>query len=148
MVRSMLHRRQGLVAPYTEHGRLRYESDTRTLFHESNRIALTQRETLVASLLFQQLRRYVRHDEIMQALCEMGQSECSPALVSLYIHRINKKIRPFDVQIGFKRGYGYRLHADPSRQSSHTTVEWLGVFKSQEFQPINPRAPQLSPNHP
>ena len=147
MIRSMLHRRQGLVATYTEHGLLRYESDTRTLFCESERIPLTERETLVASLLFQHLGRYVRHDEIMQALCTGGRRECAPALVSLYIHRINKKIRPYGVRIGFKRGYGYRLHADFSKQSSLPRVECLGAFKDKEFQSINPRTPRLSPNH-
>ena len=146
MIRSMLHRRQGLVATYTEHGLLRYESDTRTLFCESERIPLTERETLVASLLFQHLGRHVRHDEIMRALCAVGRRECAPALVSLYIHRINKKIRPYGVRIGFKRGYGYRLHADLSKQSSLPRVECLGAFKDKEFQSINPRTPRLSPN--
>ena len=147
MIRSMLHRRQGLAATYTEHGLLRYERDTRTLFFESERIHLTERETLVASLLFQHLGRYVRHDEIMQTLCEVGRRESAPALVSLYIHRINKKIRPYGVCISFKRGYGYRLHADLPKQSSPPIVEWLGAFKDKEFQSINPKIPRLSPNH-
>lgn len=146
MIRAMLHRRQGLVATYTEHGLLRYDSDTRTLFYKSERVPLTERETLVASLLFQHLGRYVRHDEIMQALCAVGRRGCAPALVSLYIHRINKKIRPFGVHIGFKRGYGYRLHADLSKQSIPTTVEWLGVFKDRKFKSINPKPPQPSPH--
>ena len=147
MIRAMLHRRRGLLATYTEHGQLRYESDTQTLSCGSVRVPLTRRETLVASLLFQHLRRHVRHDEIMQALCSAGPGACAPTLVSLYIHRINKKIRPFGVCIGFKRGYGYRLHADPSKPDSQTHVPWLGAFKSHELQSPDTRTPQLSPGH-
>ena len=147
MIRALLHRRRGLLATYTEHGLLRFEHDTHTLFSGSERIPLTQRETGVARLLFQQVWRPVRHDEILQALCAEGQRACAPALVSLYIHRINKKIRPYGVCISFKRGYGYRLHADLPKQSSPPIVEWLGAFKDKEFQSINPRTPRLSPNH-
>jgi len=147
MIRSMLHRRMGLFATHTEHGLLRFEHDTHTLFFGSERIPLTQRETWVASLLFQQFRRHVRHEEILRTLCAEGKNACSPALVSLYIHRINKKIRPYGIQICFKRGYGYRLHADLGQQSSPPAVDWMGTYLQTGFQSINARQRLASHNH-
>ena len=147
MIRALLHRRRGLLATYTEHGLLRFEHDTHTLFSGSERIPLTQRETGVARLLFQQVWRPVRHDEILQALCAEGQRACAPALVSLYIHRINKKIRPYGVHIGFKRGYGYRLHVEDSAHHEPPTVDWLGAWRGPALAAAPARPPQKAPSH-
>ena len=147
MIRSMLHRRMGLFATHTEHGLLRFEHDTHTLFFGSERIPLTQRETWVASLLFQQFRRHVRHEEILRTLCAEGKNACSPALVSLYIHRINKKIRPYGVHIGFKRGYGYRLHVEDSAHHEPPTVDWLGAWRGPALEAPPARPPQKAPSH-
>ncbi len=147
MVRAMLHRRRGLLATYTEHGLLRFEHDTHTLFSGSERIPLTQRETWVARLLFQQVGRHVRHDEILRALCAEGHRTCAPALVSLYIHRINKKIRPYGVHIGFKRGYGYRVHVEASPHKAPPTVDWLGAWRGPALEAPPARPPQKAPSH-
>ena len=125
MIRSMLHRRHGQLASLTEHGPLRFEHDTHTLFHESQRVPLTHRETVVASVLFQPAGRYIRHEEILKALCAQGPHECRPALVSLYVHRINKKIQPYGLHIGFKRGYGYRLQVPPPQDKGLSALAWL-----------------------
>lgn len=125
MIRSMLHRCHGQVATYTEHGFLRFEHDTRTLFHQSQQVPLTQRESLVAGLLFGQTKRHVRHEEILGLLQAEGKRNVNSALVSLYVHRINKKIRPYGVHIGFKRGYGYKLREDVQPHSPSASVPWL-----------------------
>lgn len=109
MIRALLHRCQGLPATYTEHGLLRFEHDTKTLFHPSGRVSLTCRETRVADALFRQGARYVRPEKIAQALCADECLQRSPSLVALYIHRINRKIQPYGLRIEFKRTYGYRL---------------------------------------
>ncbi|MFM7007727.1 MAG: winged helix-turn-helix domain-containing protein [Betaproteobacteria bacterium] len=128
MVRSMLQRRRGHVATYTEHAMLRFEHSTNTLFYQSQRLPLTHRETLVAGLMFRHVGRHVRHDQILKLLAGDEQKEINPALVSLYVHRINRKIRPYGVHIGFKRGYGYRLYVDSLQVRESTSVEWLGDF--------------------
>lgn len=128
MIRSMLHRCRGEVPTNTEHGLLRFEHDTNSLFHQSERIPLTNRESQVASLLFHQVKRYVRNEEILCVLTGGSKRKSSPALVSLYVHRINRKIRPYGVNIDFKRGYGYRLQVDSFEHSTPPKVEWLGYL--------------------
>jgi len=109
MVKATLRRSQGLAATVSVLGPLRFEHDARSLFHESQRIALTSRETQVAALLFQKSPNPIKSSEILAVL---GHDDCfgqNSGIASLYVHRINRKIRPYGVQITFTRGYGYRL---------------------------------------
>lgn len=109
MIRSMLNRCCGQLATYTEHGLLRFEHDTNTLFHGNGRIDLTYKETLLTSLLLRNVNRHIRRDELFQLLCSDGQRTSDPAVVYLYIHRLNKKLRGYGLRIAHKRGYGYRM---------------------------------------
>lgn len=128
MIRSMLHRCRGQAAACTEHGPLRFEHDTNTLFHHAERLPLTCRETLVARLLFQSGARPVRPADILRALGGEAGAPASPSLVSLYVHRLNRKIRPYGLGIAFKRGYGYLLGEHHNEEDAGTRVGWLGVM--------------------
>lgn len=112
MLRALLNRCCGQLATYTEHGSLRFEHDTNTLVHENARVELTYKETLLTSLLLRNVHRHLRRDELFQVLCSDGKGNSDPALVSLYIHRLNKKLRGYGVRIAHKRGYGYRILED------------------------------------
>lgn len=124
MIRALLHRCHGQPATYTEHGVLRFEHDTKTLFHPGGRVALTCGETRVADVLFQRGARHVRPEEIGQALRTDERLQRSPSLVSLYIHRINRKIRPYGLHIEFKRAYGYRLRLDAEDDARTERPDW------------------------
>lgn len=132
MVKSMLRRWRGHMAAFTEHGLLRFDHATQTLFHRSERIALTQRETLVAGIFLQPHCRYVHHEEIFTLLSAQRNKAIHPGLVSLYIHRINKKILPFGAQIRFKRGYGYRLQLKLLINDEQPIVSWLGTVPTRK----------------
>ena len=124
MIRALLHRCHGQPATYTEHGVLRFEPDTKTLFHPGGRVALTCGEPRVADVLFQRGARHVRPEEIGQALRTDARLQRSPSLVSLYIHRINRKIRPYGLRIEFKRAYGYRLRLDAEDDARTERPDW------------------------
>ncbi len=125
MVRSMLRRQQGLTAVFSEHGPLRFDHDTQTLFHQAERVPLTCRETQVASLLFQGGARLVRPREILNVLGVRDGLRENTALVALYVHRINRKIRPHGLHIDFVRGYGYRLGALAPASRPAEAASWL-----------------------
>jgi len=121
MIRALLHRCQGEPATYTEHGLLRFEHDTKTLVHPGGRVSLTSRETRVADVLFRQGTRYVRPEKIVRALCPDECLQGCTSQVSLYIHRINRKIQPYGLRIEYKRAYGYRLSLKVSETSRAQT---------------------------
>lgn len=133
MIRSMVLRCRGQAATYTEHGLLRFDHATGTLFHPSGRVPLTHRETLVIGVLFRQLQRHVHPREILQALSMQSIKQANAALVSLYVHRINRKILPYGACIGFKRGYGYKPQAAPCADEETMKIAWLGAL------PVNKR---------
>lgn len=119
MIRSMLNRCCGQPATYTEHGLLRFEHDTNTLLHGNARVELTYKETLLTSLLLRNANRHIRRDELFQLLCVDGKRNSDPAVVYLYIHRLNKKLRGYGLRIVHKRGYGYRMRDDlPKERAS------------------------------
>ncbi len=123
MIRSMLNRCCGLFATYTEHGLLRFEHDTNTLFHGSARVDLTYKETLLTSLLLRNVNRHIRRDELFQLLCSYGKRSSDPAVVYLYIHRLNKKLRSYGLRIAHKRGYGYRILDDHAHDRAANTLD-------------------------
>ncbi len=124
MIRAMLHRCCGELATYTEHGMLRFEHDTNTLFRENTRIELTHKETLLASLLLRNVNRHLKRDELFQVLCFDGKRNSDPAVVYLYIHRLNKKIRGYGIRIAHKRGYGYRIIDDRPHDAASNALDW------------------------
>lgn len=117
-----LSRRSQLQPPVlSQFGPLRFDHATQTLSHQSQRIMLTRRETQVARLMFQHGHELVKATDILHAL----QSSANTALVSLYVHRVNRKIRLYGVHIAHLRGYGYRLIDDASADGDIDLPGWL-----------------------
>lgn len=146
MIRALVHRCQGEPATYTEHGLLRFEHDTKTLVHPGGRVSLTSRETRVADVLFRQGTRYVRPEKIVQALCPDECLQRCTSQVSLYIHRINRKIQPYGLRIEYKRAYGYRLSLKVSetlRAQTNDGAAWASrhVLHSWWSPHANPHGP-------
>lgn len=143
MLRAMVQRVQAKTPTFCACGPLRFEPDTHTLFHATDRVPLTRRETLVAALLFRDSPRHVRHHEIFEALAAQG-PEVKPALVSLYAHRINKKIMHYGVHIAYTRGFGYKLCLAAQQVRAPLQVGWLGAWP---IQSAYLGTPQASPRH-
>lgn len=127
MLRAMAHRIQGQLATYTEHGGLRFDHDTHTLFHATGRVPLTCRETRVARLFFERGERPVKALDIWCALGKDGDLPSSSSLIALYVHRINRKIQPHGLHIDFRKAYGYRLQPWTDTSVPPLRVDWLGL---------------------
>lgn len=136
MVRAMLRRSQGRASAFSVHGPLQFDHDARALFHQTHRLLLTSRETQVAALMFKRGSQHVKTADIQQALGMSGSRRSNTALVSLYVHRLNRKIRPYGVQIVFTRGYGYRLRTEPQPTQPPVKSDWLAPL----FMHRSPRA--------
>lgn len=112
MIRSMLNRCCGQFATYTEHGLLRFDRATDTLFHGNARVELNHKETLLTSMLMRNMNRHLQRDELFQILHSDGKRNSDPAVFYVYIHRLNKKLCGYGLHIAHKRGYGYRILDD------------------------------------
>ena len=132
MVHAMLRRCQGMAASVSVFGPLRFDHVSQTLFQGERRIWLTCRETQVAALLRSSLQRTHAID-VLKALDAGAAQTANKALVALYVHRVNRKIRPHGVQIDAVRGFGYRLRlitpglrqAAVPRASVNGLTQWL-----------------------
>ncbi len=133
MVHAMMRRCHGMAASVSVFGPLRFDHVSQTLFHGDCRIWLTCRETQVAALLWRSSLQHTHALEVLQALGTGGAASANKALVALYVHRINRKIRPHGVQIDAIRGFGYRLRliapaprpvASPPA-TPHALTQWL-----------------------
>ncbi len=110
MVRALLRRVQGAAASQTEIGALRFDRQSATLFHGQQRVLLTARETQLAALFFERGQQAVRTQEILRHLAALNPHGQILVHVPLYVHRLNRKLRPYGLELACLRGYGYRLH--------------------------------------
>jgi len=133
MVHAMLRRWQGMTVSVSVFGPLRFDHVSQTLFQGERRIWLTCRETQVAALLFRSSLQRTHAVDVLKALGAGAAHKANKALVALYVHRVNRKIRPHGVQIDAVRGFGYRLRlitpvlrqAAASRPSVNGLTQWL-----------------------
>lgn len=126
MVQALLRRCQGLAVSVSVLGPLRFDHVSRTLFHGERRVWLTCRETQVAALLFRNGMQRVHALEVLKALGAADGDSRNRALVSLYVHRLNRKIRPHGVQIDAVRGFGYSLRLiTPGLRQSPVSRAWV-----------------------
>ena len=148
MVHAMLRRCQGMAASVSVFGPLRFDHVSQTLFQGERRIWLTCRETQVAALLFRSSLQRIHAADVLKALGTGAAQTANKALVALYVHRVNRKIRPHGVQIDAIRGFGYRLRlitpglrqAAVPRASVNGLTQWLRTSR-----PATPNDPAVRP---
>lgn len=122
MVRALLRRVQGAAASQTEVGSLRFDRQSATLFHGTERVLLTARETQLAALFFERGQQVVRTQEILRHLAAHNPHTRTLVHVPLYVHRLNRKLRPYGLELVCLRGYGYRLHDLQAAAPSQATT--------------------------
>ncbi len=148
MVHAMLRRCQGMAASVSVFGPLRFDHVSQTLFQGERRIWLTCRETQVAALLFRSSLQRIHAADVLKALGTGAAQTANKALVALYVHRVNRKIRPHGVQVDAVRGFGYRLRlitpglrqAAVPRASVNGLTQWLRTGR-----PATPNEPAVRP---
>lgn len=133
MLQALLRRCKGMTTNVSVFGPLRFDHVSQTLFHGDRRIWLTCRETQVAALLFRSGLQRIHALEVLKALGAADAETNNKALVALYVHRVNRKIRPHGVQIDAVRGFGYSLRliapeltpAKVDRASENGLTQWF-----------------------
>lgn len=101
-----------------------FDHATMTLFCGEHRIALTQREAQVMSLLMQRVGKMVSNNEVLLHMAKGQSCVLRPAAVQLYVHRINKKIEPYGLHVNCVKLLGYRLSVKPKDLPTELSKVW------------------------
>jgi two-component system OmpR family response regulator len=107
-VRALLRRGQYQAGDTLTHGRLRLDLAARRVFHDDQPIELSARELGVIELLMARQGRVVTKEQLVDRLFGWGEDVSSNA-IEVYVHRVRKKLEPFDIDIRTVRGMGYLL---------------------------------------
>jgi two-component system, OmpR family, response regulator len=106
--RALIRRGHYTSGASLTHGRLRFDSAARRLFHDEQPIELSMRELTVIELLLSRQGRVVSKEQMIDRLFGWGDEVGSNA-IEVYVHRVRKKLEPFGVDIRTVRGMGYLL---------------------------------------
>jgi len=107
-VRALIRRGHYNGGGSMTHGRLRFDSAARRLFHADQPVELSVRELAVIELLLARQGRVVSKEQIIDQLFGWGDDVGSNA-IEVYVHRVRKKLEPFGIDIRTVRGMGYLL---------------------------------------
>ena len=107
-VRALIRRGQYNNGGSMTHGRLRFDTAARRLFHDDQPIELSVRELAVVELLLSRHGRVVSKEQLIDQLFGWGDYVGGNA-IEVYVHRVRKKLEPLGVDIRTVRGMGYLL---------------------------------------
>jgi two-component system OmpR family response regulator len=110
-VRALLRRSHGSATPDLVHGRLRFDSAGRRLFHDGQPVELSARELALFELLLLKQGRVVSKEHMANHLYGWG-DEVGPNAIEVYVYRVRKKLEPLGCRIRTIRGMGYLLEQD------------------------------------
>jgi two-component system, OmpR family, response regulator len=107
-VRALMRRGHYNAGTSMTHGRLRFDTAGRRLFHDEEPIELSARELTVIELLLSRQGRVVSKEQMIDHLFGFGDDVGTNA-IEVYVHRVRKKLEPFGIDIRTVRGMGYLL---------------------------------------
>ncbi|MEP7061568.1 MAG: response regulator transcription factor [Betaproteobacteria bacterium] len=107
-VRALIRRGQFNAGNDMTHGRLRFDTAARRLFHDDAPVDMSGRELALTELLIARQGRVVSKEQMIDQLFGFGDEVGSNA-IEVYVHRVRRKLEPFGVEIRTVRGMGYLL---------------------------------------
>jgi two-component system OmpR family response regulator len=107
-VRALIRRGHYNSGHDLTHGKLRFDTAARRLFHGDQPIELSLRELTVIELLLSRQGRVVSKEQMIDRLFGWDDDVGSNA-IEVYVHRVRKKLEPLGIQIRTVRGMGYLL---------------------------------------
>jgi len=107
-VRALIRRGQYNSGGSMTHGRLRFDTAARRLFHDDQPIDMSARELTLIELLLARQGRVVSKEQMIDHLFGFGDEVGSNA-IEVYVHRVRRKLEPLGVDIRIVRGMGYLL---------------------------------------
>ncbi len=112
-----LTRRGTAQSKLLEFGCLNYDQGERVARCNEQILDLSARELALLEILLLRVGRLVSKDQLVDHLCGWGE-EVSTNAIEVYVHRLRKKLEPYEVRINTMRGLGYSLiKPDPSRDA-------------------------------
>jgi len=123
-LRALDRRSRAHEVGMSQFGSLGFDHATMTLMCNEHRIALTQREAQVMSLLMQRVGKMVSNPEILLHMAKGQSCVLRPAAVQLYVHRINRKIEPYGLHVHCVKLLGYRLSVKPKALPTQLSPVW------------------------
>jgi DNA-binding winged helix-turn-helix (wHTH) protein len=103
---------------------LRFDHEAMTLHGGEQRIALTQREAELMSLLIRRVGKWVTNQEILVHMAKGAAPVLRPAAVQLYVHRVNKKIAAHGLHVDCVKRVGYGLVVQPAATQQASAEGW------------------------
>ena len=103
---------------------LRFDHEAMTLHGGEQRIALTQREAEVMSLLIRRVGKWVTNQEILTHMAKGSAPVLRPAAVQLYVHRVNRKIAAHGLHVDCVKRVGYGLVVRPAAVQQASAEGW------------------------
>lgn len=101
--------RRGTALPNRiEYGCISYDQGERVARCNEQILDLSARELALLEILLLRVGRLVSKDQLVDQLCGWGE-EVSTNAIEVYIHRLRKKLEPYQVRINTMRGLGYSL---------------------------------------
>lgn len=101
--------RRGTAMPNRlEFGCLSYDQSERVARCNEEVLDLSARELALLEILLLRAGRLVGKDQLVDQMCGWGE-EVSTNAIEVYIHRLRKKLEPYQVRINTMRGLGYSL---------------------------------------
>jgi two-component system OmpR family response regulator len=107
-VRALLRRAHYSGGGSMTHGKLRFDTAARRLFHGDQPVDMSARELALVELLLARQGRVVSKEQIIDQLFGFGEDVGSNA-IEVCVHRVRRKLEPFGVDIRTVRGMGYLL---------------------------------------
>lgn len=107
-VRALIRRGQFDAGKSLTHGSLRFDLEAHRLFHLDQPVELSVRELAVLELLLSRQGQVVTKEQMVDRLFGWGDDGGSNA-IEVYVHRVRKKLEPFNISIRTVRGMGYLL---------------------------------------
>jgi two-component system OmpR family response regulator len=107
-VRALLRRGANTSTPSLQHGRLRFDTVGRRVFHDDQPVELSVRELAVLELLLIREGRVVSKEQIVNHLYGWG-DEVGANAIEVYVYRIRRKLEPLGCEIRTVRGMGYLM---------------------------------------
>lgn len=107
-VRALIRRGQFDAGKSLTHGGLRFDLEAHRLFYNEQPVELSVRELGVLELLLSRQGQVVTKEQMVDRLFGWGDDGGSNA-IEVYVHRVRKKLEPFNINIRTVRGMGYLL---------------------------------------
>lgn len=108
--RALLRRASGVSQSQFQLGPLCFDGNSRELRDGTHTLPLTARETTLLEVLLQRLGHVVSKPQIAERLFPLD-SDAQLSAVEVYVHRLRKHLKPYQLHIRTVRGLGYLLES-------------------------------------